>query len=69
MTGFKALDWNKVLATVWHAGLLVGSAYLTQNPKYLWAVPALQALGQVSPSPDLTIATPEPEPAAAAPGE
>ncbi|HEX7787425.1 MAG TPA: hypothetical protein VF653_14495 [Methylomirabilota bacterium] len=55
---FKSIDWNKALATLWHAGLLVGSAYLAQNPKYIWAVPALQALGQVSPSPDLTIATP-----------
>jgi len=56
---FQSLNWNKVLSTLWHAVLLGGSAYLTTKPNYAWAIPALQAIGQVSPPPDLTLATPE----------
>lgn len=56
---FQALNWNKVLSTLWHASLLGASAVVATKPQYVWALPALQAIGQMSPPPDLTIATPE----------
>lgn len=34
-----------------HVVLVVGSAYIASNPKYVWAIPALQALGQGIPQP------------------
>lgn len=55
---FQALNWNKILSTLWHASLLASTAYLTTKPQYVWALPAIQAMGQLSPPPDLTLATP-----------
>jgi hypothetical protein len=42
---------EKVASRVWHLALMAGSVYLATNPKYAWAIPLIQALGQSSDSP------------------
>ncbi len=42
---------EKIISRVWHVALLAGSAYVMAHPEYVWAIPLLQSLGQVSTSP------------------
>ena len=45
-------EWAQTWAArVLHVVLVFGSAYVAANPKYVWVIPALQALGQGIPQP------------------
>ena len=60
---FKSVDWNRVLNYAWHVLLLGGSVatqiYAPQLAPVI--VPAIQAAGQLSPSPSgVTIFKPAP---------
>ena len=36
---------------LFHVALLAGSAYIAANPKYAWAIPLIQGVGQALPQP------------------
>lgn len=41
-----AVDWSLWMQRALHIVLVFGSAYVVANPKMVWMVPPLQALGQ-----------------------
>jgi hypothetical protein len=51
------IDWSAVLLNVWHLVLLGGSAYLAVSQPQLVPVlsPFIQAAGQFSPTPSVTM--------------
>jgi hypothetical protein len=49
------VDWTKIVTNVYHAGMILGSAYIAAHPAdYGWLIVAMQALGQSAPPPDWT---------------
>ena len=42
---------SKVASRLLHLALVAGASYLAVNPKYAWAIPVLQAIGQASEPP------------------
>lgn len=44
----KLFTW---LQRALHVAMVFASAYIVANPKWVWAIPALQALGQGMPQP------------------
>ena len=46
--------WSK-LHLVWHMALLLSSAFISQNQKYAWLGPVLQAYGQITPPPEMPV--------------
>jgi hypothetical protein len=52
LTGY---DWPKIFLNATHGFLLLASAYAAANPKYGWAIPALQAWGQMMGAPSLKV--------------
>jgi hypothetical protein len=45
----------KIVTNVYHAGMILGSAYIAAHPAdYGWLIVAMQALGQSAPPPDWT---------------
>lgn len=58
---FEGVDWNKWIANFSQAALIIGSAYVATNPKWVWLVPAMQAIGGFTPPPNFKTA-PAPKP-------
>jgi hypothetical protein len=47
------VNWEKILANVYHMALLAGSAYIAAYPEgWAWLLPVLQFYGQTLPPPD-----------------
>ena len=49
---FSRVDWTDIRKKVWHAGLIVASAYVSAKPeKYAWLMPVLTAIAGSSAPP------------------
>lgn len=49
---FASIDWTDIRRKVWHAGLIVASAYVSAKPeKYGWLMPVLTAVAGTSAPP------------------
>ena len=47
------MDWVKISSNLYHMLLVLGAAYVSNNPEYAWMAPVLQMWGQILPPPDL----------------